>query len=470
MESINNYIERITKLAHRNKELNEQLKGWMGWYDDIQRQNEKYHNLLAKYSDEDIEVQLKKTRRRKVKRFKMVSVLYATIKGFKKLNGHPKAQELIDALDEVYLQFDDIAKKYGVLKVRTIGDTFLLAGGVLEENRTNPIDVINTAIEMRNAILACRVEGVHKPFWNISIGIHTGPALGEPTGRKNMPYNLTGESVNFASRVGMACPTGCVNISNMTFELVKEFFNLEQSGRMPAKYKGLLDMFLVDGILPELSENGEGLIPNRRFSTKYSLIQFMDLQEEVLDIMEQNLPANLFYHNIKHTIDVITEVELIGWAEGLSEEDILILKLAGLFHDSGHIRDYKDHEFHGSQIAREILGNYNYPKDVIEKVCDLIMSTKFPPEPKNIMEEVICDSDLDYLGRSDFIPVSNNLYHELKERDMIGSLDEWNQLQLKFINSHQYYTETARNLREVNKQNQIERLEELLKNSKSTIQ
>ncbi len=81
------------------------------------------------------------------------------------------------------------------------------------------------------------------------------------------------------------------------------------------------------------------------------------------------------------------------------------------------------------------------------------------------MEQVICDSDLDYLGRGDFIPVSNTLYQELKERNMIGTIDEWNQMQLNFIRKHQYHTETARNLREVNKQSQIERLESLLQYS-----
>lgn len=462
MEPTKNIIERINKLANRNKELTEQVKGLKEWYEDLQRQNEKYHNLLQTYSDEDIDEQLKIVPRRKVKRFKMVSILYATMKGFKKLNGHPKAQELLDALDVIYLKFDEIAERYGVLKVKTIGDTFLFAGGVLEENHTNPIDVINTALEMRKAVMECKVEGVHQPFWNISIGIHTGPSIGEPTGKKKLPYNLTGESVNFASRVGMACPTGCINISMMTYELVKEFFALTQTGQMPAKYKGLMDMFIVDGILPELSLNSNGMTPNRNFKTKYHLIQFIDLQEHVLDEMEQKLPANLYYHNIKHTIDVITEVELIGWAEGLSEEQILILKLAGLFHDAGHTRNYKDHELHGTHIAREILGRYDYSDDMIEDICRLIMATKFPPQPKDIMEQVICDSDLDYLGRSDFIPVSNTLYDELKERDMIGTIDEWNEHQLAFIRGHQYFTHTARSLREVNKQIQIERIESLL--------
>ncbi|WP_430809394.1 MULTISPECIES: adenylate/guanylate cyclase domain-containing protein [unclassified Carboxylicivirga] len=462
MESIEDYILRITKLANRNKELNDQLQGLVGRYEIIQKQNEKYLNLLSEYSYEEIEERLKMPSKKRVKRFKMVSVLYATVKGFDRINGNPHAQKLIDALDELYLTFDDIAKKYGVLKVKTIGDTFLFAGGILEENRTNPIDVANAALEMQTAAKRCIINGDTEPFWQLSIGIHTGPVLGEITGKKNSPYTLTGESVNIASRMGMACNGGDINISVMTYELIKEFFSVSENGKMPAKYKGFLDMFTVKGILPKLSLEGKGLLPNRNFHTKYSLIQFMDIQEDLLDILEQKLPEDLYYHNIKHTIDVVTEVELIGWAEGLEEEEILLLKLAALFHDSGHTIDYKEHEMHGANIARDILGNYHYPQDQIDTVCRLILSTKFPPEPKDKLEQVICDSDLDYLGRSDFIPVSNTLFQELKERNMIGTFDEWNQLQLNFIRGHQYHTETARSLREVNKQSQIERLESLL--------
>jgi len=465
MESIEDYILRITKLANRNKELNDQLQGLVGRYEIIQKQNEKYLNLLSEYSYEEIEERLKIPSKKRVKRFKMVSVLYATIKGFENITDQPHSQELIDKLDELYLSFDDIAKKYGVLKVKTIGDTFLFAGGILEENRTNPIDVVNTALEMQAATSKCLANGDKEPFWKVSIGIHTGPVLGEPTGKKSSPFTLTGESVNIASRMGMTCKAGQINISAMTYELIKEFFAVDENGKMPAKYKGFLDMFNVKGILPKLSENELGVIPNRRFNTKYSLIQFMDIQEELLDILEQKLPETLYYHNIKHTIDVVTEVELIGWAEGLKEEEILILKLAALFHDSGHTIDYKEHELHGSNIARDILTNYKYPQDQIETVCRLILSTKFPPEPKDILEQVICDSDLDYLGRSDFIPVSNTLYQELKERNMIGSFDEWNQMQLNFIRKHQYHTDTALHLREVNKQSQIERLQKLLQTS-----
>lgn len=90
------------------------------------------------------------------------------------------------------------------------------------------------------------------------------------------------------------------------------------------------------------------------------------------------------------------------------------------------------------------------------------MATKLPHQPADILEAVIQDSDLDYLGRSDFIPVSNMLYKEMTERGAKMTINEWNKIQIKFISSHQYYTNTAQSLREVNKQSQIERLKELV--------
>jgi hypothetical protein len=248
-------------------------------------------------------------------------------------------------------------------------------------------------------------------------------------------------------------------ISVMTYELVKEFFDCEYYGRLPVKYKGDLQMFLVKGLKPEFSINGEGQQPNEAFRIKLALIMFTDLQEVILDKLEDELPDYLYYHNIKHTVDVVTEVELIGWAEGCTDEEILILKTAALFHDAGHINEYDNHEFHCTRLAREMLPAYGYSNDQIERICSVIMATKLPPHPANLLERIICDSDLDYLGRSDFIPVSNTLYEELKAQNKMGSLNDWNKIQLKFISGHQYFTATARSLREVNKQLQIERLQ-----------
>jgi hypothetical protein len=109
-----------------------------------------------------------------------------------------------------------------------------------------------------------------------------------------------------------------------------------------------------------------------------------------------------------------------------------------------------------------MLPVFNYSSNQIERICELIMSTKLPPKPTDLLENIICDADLDYLGRSDFIPVSNTLYEELKAQNKMNSLNEWNKIQVKFISGHQYFTKTARKLREVNKQLQIERIQSLI--------
>ncbi|HDR68450.1 MAG TPA: HD domain-containing protein, partial [Bacteroidaceae bacterium] len=186
------------------------------------------------------------------------------------------------------------------------------------------------------------------------------------------------------------------------------------------------------------------------------------VQEIILDKLEKELPDYLYYHNVKHTVDVVTEVELIGWAEGLDDEEILLLKTAALFHDAGHTIEYDNHEYHGTVLAREFLPSYGYTPGQIEKICEIIMATQLPPKPRNIYQKIICDADLDYLGRSDMIPVSNTLFRELKEQDKIGSFNDWNRLQVKFITGHQYFTDTAQALREVNKQKQIERIKKLI--------
>ena len=299
-------------------------------------------------------------------------------------------------------------------------------------------------------------------IWELKIGIHTGPVTATVSGKKKVSYDIKGDTVNTASRIEAVSDYGSILISVMTYELVKEFFNCEYFGKLPVKYKGDLQMFRVNGLKSEFSLNGEGILPNDAFRIKFGLIQFTDIQEIILDRLEKELPDNLFYHNVKHTVDVVTEVELIGWGEGCSDEEILILKTAGLFHDAGHIISYDNHEFYGTQIAREMLPEYNYTPEQIERICSVIMATKLPPRPTNLLESIICDSDLDYLGRSDFIPVSNTLYEELKAQDKMKSLNDWNKLQVKFISGHQYFTKTARSLREVNKQLQIERIQSLI--------
>jgi len=393
----------------------------------------------------------------------MVTVLFADIHGFSKLVENMESDRVMDELDEIFYEFDKIIGKYHVEKIRTIGDTIMCAGGIPSKNITNPVEVVMAAVELRHFLNLYETgkRGSDR-IWNLKIGIHTGPVTATISGKTKVSYDIKGRAVNTASRIEAVAENESIIISVMTYELIKEFFICDFYGKLPVKYTGSVQMYQVRGLLPALSVDGLGFRPNDAFRIKFGLIQFTDIQELILDKLERELPEFLFYHNVKHTVDVVTEVELIGWAEGCSDEEILLLKTAALFHDAGHTVSYDDHEYQGTLLAHEMLPAYGYSNEQIERICGIIMSTKLPPRPSDILEQIICDADLDYLGRSDFIPVSNTLFEELKAQDKITNLNDWNRMQVKFISGHQYFTATARSLREVNKKLQIERIRSLI--------
>ena len=368
----------------------------------------------------------------------------------------------MDQLDSIMFHFDSIVQKYKIEKVKSIGDTLMCAGGIPVKNITNPVDVVMAAIEMEQIIESLQRKSPNDKIWELKMGINTGPVTATVSGQKKITYDIKGDTVNIATRMESSGKLGRIVISANTYELVKEFFICEYFGKMPIKYHGDIEMYVVRGLKPELSEDGKGYKPNKNFYTRFGLIQFTDIQEIMLDKLEKELPKHLYYHNVKHTVDVVTEVELIGWGEGVSDEEILLLKTAALFHDAGHIIAYDNHEYYGTQMAREYLPQYNYSPEQINRICEIIMATKLPPKPKNLLERIICDSDLDYFGRVILFRFPIPLYTELKEINKIGTLNEWNKLQLKFISGHQYFTKTAQSLREVNKQKQIERIMQLI--------
>ena len=453
-------LKRIQKLVKKNQDLYDRNEKLQKALNELSEQNE---NLKLRLKDARLGMKEERYQESgvRIKKYKMATVLFAYITGFKHLTDNDSSEVVMDQLDEVLIEFDRILKKYKIHKIKTIGDTYMAAGGIPVKNITNPIDVIMAALEMNIFLNQLRrIDGIR--YWNLSLGIHTGPVSATVSGKKKITYDIKGDTVNIAHRMQGVGESGKILISVMTYEMIKEFFVCEYYGRMPVKYKGDLEMFVVNGIRPEFSMRERGVMPNALFNTKFKLIQFTDIQEMILDRLENELPRYLYYHNVKHTVDVVTEVELIGWAEGLDDEGILLLKTAALFHDAGHIIAYDDHEYHGAQLARSFLPDYGYSEEQIEQICRIIMATKLPPQPDDIYQKIICDADLDYLGRSDMIPVSNTLYKELSEQDKIGTLNEWNKLQLKFISGHSYFTKTARSLREVNKQKQIERIKRLI--------
>lgn len=431
---------------------------------ELQAQKMKYDELVANYmpKEEFEKLKAKEKTKDKATRYKMVTVLFSDVHGFSNISKTENAEQLIDDLDRFFFHFDEVVKKFHIEKIKSIGDIYMCAGGIPQKNHTNPIEVVLAAFEMYQYMQSTKVQYGNDKGWNLRIGIHTGPVFCNNTGNKKK-LEIWGDTVNIASRMEASGQINKVNITGMTYELVKDYFVCQYWGKMPVKYKGEIDMYLIEGFRPHLSEGGLGIKPNQAFQTRLGIVRFDDIEEVVLNMLEEKLPKNLYYHNLKHTIDVTTQVEIIGRHEGISDEEMLLLKTAALFHDTGFTRTYKDHEEAGCEIAREYLPKYDYTPEQIDFICNLIMKTKLPPKPVALLEQIICDADLDYLGRADFIPVSGNLYRELRERGAIeDDIDKWNMMQIKFIEGHQYFTNSAKQMRDVNKNNQLEAIRRLV--------
>ncbi len=424
--------------------------------EELVYQKERAEELLSKILPEDTAKQIQKKGKADRKSFKMVTVLFADIKGFTKIAEDTPPEILLDELDMLFLKFDNLVEEMGIEKIKTIGDAYMCAGGIPMKNRTNPIDIILSGMKMLDYLE--EINQISKTKWQIRVGVHTGPVIAGVVGTRKISYDIWGDTVNVASRMESMGKAGEINISESTYELVQKYFDCIPRGMIPVKYKGNISMYFVKGLKPKYAADAKGKVPNDAFYFQLQHIRFSDLEELILTKLEKGLPKNQYYHNMKHTIDVINQAELIARGENCTDEEILILKTAALFHDSGFIISYDDHEEQGIKLAKEILPQFKYSQEQIKLICEIIYATKFPPNPKTKLQKIICDSDLDYLGRVDFVPVSNELFKELSVRGKVKSLEEWNKIQIKFLQGHQYYTETARKLRRVNKLKQLEKL------------
>ena len=170
------------------------------------------------------------------------------------------------------------------------------------------------------------------------------------------------------------------------------------------------------------------------------------------------LNADLTYHNKEHTMDVVRQCERIAADEGVEDHDLFLLKVAALYHDTGFLKTYFDHEEMSCRIFMEDASLFNFSAEDTDLIKSLIMATKLPQTPKNLLEKIICDADLDYLGRTDFFTIGEGLRKEFLKYSIIHSDKEWDELQVKFLTSHQYHTESSRRNRESQKQENITKL------------
>ena len=172
------------------------------------------------------------------------------------------------------------------------------------------------------------------------------------------------------------------------------------------------------------------------------------LFDRVLSDLKDGLSEHLTYHSVHHTMDVIEQTMAIAKREGISSaRDLLLLKVAALYHDTGFLIIYKGHEEESCKKAKKELPALAFTTTEIERICGMIMATKIPQLPKNLFEQILADADLDYLGRTDFKKISSLLEAEFIIYGIIKGNASFEKLQLDFLSSHEYFTKSSRQLR-----------------------
>lgn len=254
----------VRTIGKANVELNSKLKELI-----LTTENEKNRSnkLLLNILPTEVAEELKDNGAVKPVLFKNVSIMFTDFEGFTKIAEKMSPEELIKTLDTSFTQFDKITEKYNLEKLKTIGDSYMCAGGLPIENKSHPLDTCLAALEMKSFM--DRVKELQTelglPHWDLRIGIHCGSVIAGVIGEKKFTYDIWGDAVNTASRLESSGVAGQINISQSVFERVHPFFICEYRGKIPAKNKGDFDMYFLKRILPEFSLDEDGTIPNERF-------------------------------------------------------------------------------------------------------------------------------------------------------------------------------------------------------------
>ena len=216
----------------------------------ISKEKKRSDQLLLNILPEETAEELKATGSAKAKSFDLVSVLFTDFKNFTQASELLTPEELVAEINHCYSGFDRIITKFGIEKIKTIGDSYMCAGGLPMTNETHPFDIVSAGLEMVQFVEENKQQKIANglPFFELRLGVHTGPVVAGIVGIKKFSYDIWGDTVNTASRMESSGEIGKVNISGTTYELVKDKFTCSHRGKVQAKNKGMIDMYFVDGI------------------------------------------------------------------------------------------------------------------------------------------------------------------------------------------------------------------------------
>lgn len=214
---------------------------------DLEAERNKSEQLLLNILPREICDELKSRGRVTPRRYESATILFTDFVGFTAYSEDKDPEDLLYDLEACYSLFDEIVEKHGLEKLKTIGDAYMCAGGLPKPNDTHPVDCVNAAIDMVDAIVALHAarEALGQPFWNVRVGVHTGPVVSGVVGSKKFAFDVWGDTVNLASRMESNGVVNRVNVSQATFEAARMAFRFEPRGPIKVKGQGEVNMYLV---------------------------------------------------------------------------------------------------------------------------------------------------------------------------------------------------------------------------------
>lgn len=214
----------------------------------IAKEKERSEELLLNILPHETAEELKKYGKASPRFYSEVTVLFTDFKNFTSFAAQFTPDQLVNEIDICFRKFDEITAKHGLEKIKTIGDAYMCASGVPVQNTNDPIAVVNAAIEIRDYMLQMRKERLKndEDYWEVRIGIHTGPIVAGIVGIRKFAYDIWGDTVNTAARMESSGEAGKINISETTYNKVKDKFTCTFRGKIEAKNKGEIAMYFVE--------------------------------------------------------------------------------------------------------------------------------------------------------------------------------------------------------------------------------
>ncbi|MCC5930742.1 MAG: adenylate/guanylate cyclase, partial [Cyclobacteriaceae bacterium] len=239
-------------LKLKNEKIMEQQKQII---EEKRRSDTLLHNILPA----PVATELKQNGKARPMLYDMVSVLFTDFKGFTTIASSMNPDEIVDELEICFSAFDNIIEKHNLEKIKTMGDGYMAAGGIPIRNSTNAIDAVLAGMEMQRFMRWKQEEKrkMGQKYFELRVGIHTGPVVAGVIGKKKFAYDIWGDAVNLASRMESSGVEGKVNISYATYQQIQDHFFVTYRGRVDAKNKGFVDMYFVEGLR---EKNGKHLI------------------------------------------------------------------------------------------------------------------------------------------------------------------------------------------------------------------